>query len=49
MTSGVMPVTVQNKFHRCTARHTTSPQKKKKQNKKDKKKDQKSYNLATPL
>lgn len=39
MTSGVMPLTVQNKIHRCTARHITLPQKKEKnKTKQDKKK-----------
>lgn len=49
MTSGVMPITVQNKIHRCTARHITLPQKKKKPKQNRTKKDKKSYNLSTTL
>lgn len=54
MTSGVMPITVQNKIHRSTARHITLWQKNpnqtyKTKKTKKKKRRQKSYSLATTL
>lgn len=48
MTSGAMPITVQNKIHRCTARHITLWQKNPNQTyktEKTKKKDKKATDL----